>query len=235
MNVSSMTTSPGFTLGPIPIPRRRQVAQNLHRLMSIKAGMRVVTCESGLEADAVFAEEGTPETTWLCEQPIRIDEPIGKKPFCTLDLARRRNGQETDFEIKPSNNLVEADDGRLKPANWDEIEKASRRIGRSVDFMTELDLEPKKLLIANWRTLLPFAVMAYRDPDDDLNAHILNLTSGGSGMSIRDVCLAEADRDDNTVKAHIAMLLHQGRLSAPLSDERVVPNTVLKGVEHEAP
>ena len=228
-----MATSPGFTQGPIPIPRRRQIAQNLYRLFSIKAGMRVVICESRLEADAVYAEEGNPETTWLCEQPLRIDRPIGKRPHYTLDLAtRKRDGDVRYFEIKPTVQLVEARDGDAKPAHWDDIEAVCEDFGFAAGFITDDNLKAKKTLIANWRTLLPFAVLAYRDPDDDLVRHILNLTSAG-GLSIREVCLAEVERDDDTVIAHIAMLLHQGRLSGPLASERVVPGTRIKGVDRE--
>jgi hypothetical protein len=235
MTAFLMTTSLGFTEGPIPIPRRRQVAQNLHRLLSIKAGMRVVTCESGLEADAVYAEEGNPDTTWLCEQPLRIERPIGKRPHYTLDLAtRNRDGAVCYTEVKPTAQLVEASDGRPKPAHWDEIEAVCGDCGFGVGFITDEDLKAKKILIANWRMLLPFAVLAYRDPDNELAKHILKLTIG-SGMSLRDLCLAEPERDNNTVIAHIAMLLHQGQLSGPLASERVVPSTKIKGVDRETP
>jgi hypothetical protein len=86
---SSMKTDAGFTLGPIPIPRRRQIANNLFRFASIKAGMRPVCCESSLEADGNYAEEGDPRVAWLCEQGLRIDRPIGKQTWYAFDLAYR--------------------------------------------------------------------------------------------------------------------------------------------------
>lgn len=234
MTQAPMRISAGFTTGPLPIPRRRQVAQNLFRLFSVKAGMRVVTCESALEADAVLAAEGDTGTSWLCEQPLRIDRPIGKRPYYTLDLATRDlDGQVTYVEIKPEAHLVEAADGTAKPAHWDQIEAACDELGLRVDFLTDSDLAPKATLIANWRRLLPFAVLAYEDPDHELARHLRNLANG-PGISIRDALIAEPARDDNIVIAHIAMLLHKGELSAPLSDETVLPATKLRSVDHEA-
>jgi hypothetical protein len=230
-----MRTGAPVTFGPIAIPRRRQVAQNLFRIFSVKAGMRVVTCESALEADAIYAAEGDPDIAWLCEQPLRIDQPIGKRPQYTLDLAtRNQTGEVCYFEIKPTDRLVEANDGQMKPACWDQLEPICEDLGYPIGFITELDLEPKQTLIANWRVLLPFACLAYRDPDASLDSHILNLAGGGRGISCRDVCLAETTRDDQIVIAHIAKLLHEGRLTAPIIDERFVANTILKGVVDES-
>jgi len=234
MTTSAMQTDPGYTLGPIPIPRKRQIAQNLHRIRSVKAGMRIVTCESKLELDAVFAKEGDPDTVWLCEQAFRIDRPIGKKPWCTLDLATRdHDGVEQLYEIKPTEHLVPAADTRDKPADWDEIEAACAEFGRSVEFITELDLEPQEVLIANWRMLLPFAVLAYEDPDDALATQILNRASGSAGISIQDLWLEEPNRSRNDVTAHVAMLLHNGSLKGPLASERLLSTTKLRGTRYE--
>ncbi len=81
MKKTAMKTGAGFTRGPIPIPRGRQISQNMFRIMSVKAGMRIVECESKLEADWIYAYEADPTVTWLCEQPLRLDTPIGKKPW----------------------------------------------------------------------------------------------------------------------------------------------------------
>lgn len=235
MGHSPMRVGAPFSFGPIPIPRRRQIAQNLFRIFSIKAGMRVVTCESSLEADAVYDAEADPNITWLCEQPLRLDQPIGKRPQYTLDLALQyKNGDVRYFEIKPSARLIEGEGGRKVPAHWDELDSICAGWGFQIDFKSELDLEPKRQLIANWRTLLPFACIAYRDPDHEIETHILNLSSRAAGISISDVQAAEPEKDDQSVIASIARLLHQGRLSAPLADERVVPSTVLKQVDHES-
>jgi len=228
---SPMRAGAPFTFGPIAIPRRRQIAQNLFRIFSIKAGMRVVTCESSLEADAIYYAEADPSITWLCDQPLRLDQPIGKRPQYTLDLALQyQNGDVRYFEIKPSVRLTEGEGGRKVPPHWDQLHRLCTEWGFQIDFKTELDFEPRRQLIANWRTLLPFACIAYRDPDHQLETQILNLSGRAAGISIRDVQAAEPEKDDQSVIASIARLLHQGRLSAPLADERVVPSTVLKGV-----
>lgn len=233
MKHAPMQTEAGFTIGPIAIPMRRQIAQNLFRIFSIKAGMRVVTCESSLEAEAVYAAEGDPNITWLCEQPLRIDQPIGKRPRYTFDLAtRNQEGEVRYYEIKPSEQLIEAKDGKPKPVLWDQLEPICRDAGYTIDFITEIDLAPKKMLIENWRMLLPFAAQAYSDPDQGLSENLINLTSS-AGLSLRDLCLAEPDRDDGTIVAHLAMLLHKGELTAPLDSTRLVPSTKTEGANHE--
>lgn len=230
-----MKTSQGYTLGPIPIPRHRQVAQNLFRIFSIKAGMRIVTCESALEADFVYAFEGDPKYTWICEQPIRIDRPIGKKPWCTLDIAvRSQVGEQTFYEVKPTASLVTGPDSIPKPRDWGRIEEACLEHGLKVGFLTELDIENKQTTIANWRALLPFAVQAYEDPDHEFATHLIDLASAGAGICIGDAYKAAPNLARRTVVAHLAMLLHHGSLRAPLHIERISPSMVVRGALDEA-
>lgn len=229
MPTSPMRGGPGFTLGPIPIPRRRQIAQNLFRFRSIKAGMRTVTCESKLEADYFYALEGDPRITWFCEQGFRIDQAIGKKPFYTLDAAvRTRNGDAYLCEVKHSSSLVSAVDGIPRPPNWHSVEAACFQFGYNVRFVTEKDLVDQKLRIANWRVLLPHALIACGDPDVRLAERLLGIADHGAGIRIADACAAQKDVDDAVVVAHIAMLLHAGDLRAPLNDARVSLGTVVQ-------
>ncbi|MEM6819698.1 MAG: hypothetical protein AAF578_13020 [Pseudomonadota bacterium] len=235
MTQSTMRTGAPFTFGPIPIPRNRQIAQDIFRIYSIKAGMRVVTCESGLEALAIYDAEANPNITWLCEQPLQLNQPIGKRPQYTFDLALQYDvGDPVHLEIKPSTRLVQSANGQKAPPYWDKLKPVCENWGFNIDFRTELDYALRSQLITNWRTLLPFASVAYRDPDEELETRILNLSSRRTGVSIRQVCAAEPDQDSNTVIASIARLLHQGRLSAPLNEERVTPNMILTEVLRES-
>jgi hypothetical protein len=233
METQPMRAGAGYTVGPLPIPQKRQVRQNLFRIFSPKAGMRVVVAESKLEADAIFMVEGMPQYTWLCEQPFRIDRPIGKKPFCTLDLAVRDvDGKETLYEIKPSDKLVERSDGYRAPPNWDEITSACDEFGRNVSFMTDEDIYEHETSIENWRFLLPFAVMGYEDPDAELSKQLVNLSSAG-GIKLGDLVASEPTNPERVILSHIAMLLHKGELVADFT-RRLHSGSALKGVAHEA-
>lgn len=225
----TMRTDAGFTLGPIPIPRRRQIANNLFRFASIKAGMRPVCCESSLEADGIYAKEGDPRVVWLCEQGLRIDRPIGKQPWYTFDLAyRTRDGDDMLEAFKPTSALVLAADGTLKPPHWDAIEGACNELGRRCTFTTEVDLAPKKFLIHNWRVLLPFAFATYADPDNELLANLTMLAGRGAGTTLLDLQGAEHLRDPEIVTGHVALLLHRGELNAPLDEAPFTQSTKLR-------
>jgi len=233
METQPMRAAAGYTVGPLPIPHKRQVRQNLFRIFSPKAGMRVVIAESRLEADAIFLIEGQPQYTWLCEQPFRIDRPIGKKPFCTLDLAVRDcDGNETLYEIKPEDHLEDRSDGRRVPPNWDAIVSACDEFGRNVSFMTDREIYEREALIENWRFLLPFAVMGYEDPDAELSKQLVNLASVG-GIRLGDLIIAEPTIPERVVLSHVAMLLHKGQLTGDL-DSRINSGSILKGVPSEA-
>jgi len=235
MPISSMRTDAGFTLGPIPIPRRRQIANNLFRFASIKAGMRIVCCESSLEADGIYAKEGDPGVVWLCEQGLRIDRPIGKQPWYTFDLVyRTRDDNELLVAFKPTSELVPAADGSLKPPYWDAIEDACNDLGRRCSFVTEVDLAPKKFLIHNWRVLLPFAFAAYEDPDNELLANLTMLAGRGAGTTLLDLQGTEHTRDPEIVTEHVALLLHRGELSAPLAEAPFTQSTKLRRAPSES-
>ena len=215
---AAMRTDADFTLGPIPIPRARQIRNNLHRFLSIKAGMRVVTCESSLEKDVAFWKEGDPSVSWLCEQGIRINRPIGKKPYHTFDfVVRDRRGVQTLIEVKPAAALVVAPDGSSAPAHWDQLTRVCDDLGFDCRFLTDLDVEPHRTLIENWESLLPFATGAYESPNQHLIDHLLATATGVGGITIERLLANARTRDRQVVMEHIAMLLHQGLLRADLA------------------
>jgi hypothetical protein len=234
---ASMNFRPGpkFEVGPFPIPPNRQLANDIHRFFSIKAGMRTVTCESWLEAGAAYIAEGTADVIFLCEQGFRLNCRIGKSQYYTFDLVKRyRNGDEPLIEVKPVSKLVPARDGTLKPPHWDEIEDACRQIGRVCEFITDKDIESQRQFIDNWRVLLPFVRSACVAPDPELLDRILDRCSGGYPVAIRDIANIEPRRSLQDTVAHIALLLHRGDLEAPLRTEPINRKTMVRCGSHVA-
>ncbi|PUB88762.1 MAG: hypothetical protein DBP01_11470 [gamma proteobacterium symbiont of Ctena orbiculata] len=221
------------TPGPHPIPRSCEVKNELHSIFSIKAGMRDVTVESPLEADAFIFEEGQIDIVSLCEQSPRINGAILNRPYYTFDYSTRYLDTRTVHkEVKEDYKLELLDDGRRCPPGWLHIEAWCRTHGEQCAFITELDLEPHQQFITNWRTLLPFARAGYEDFDAALEKSILTHVSRAGRLTVAEVHAAEASSVTEHVMEHIAKLLHQGRLVADLHELPVSPITALS-MQHQ--
>ena len=216
------------TIGPHPIPKSRQIANEFHRIFSPKAGMRLVECESPLEADAVVWGEARTDVVSLCEQPLRIHGAIGNKPHYTADLKFGfRDGTSAYYEIKPEAHLQTQDNGEPTPANWPTIRSWFLANGKKCGVITDETLRPDRLLIENWRTLLPFAIRSYECPDPELEQHIVAVLLKPSVSSFAAVHERIPTVSSEELTGHIAKLLHQGRLRARLRDAPVSPITEL--------
>ena len=90
-----MRVAAGFSRGPFPISPSRLLANEIHTFFSIKAGMRYVTCESPLEADAVYTQPaaGRDIPTDLTAVAARLVRELS-------DAARAR-GQQIRLECPP--------------------------------------------------------------------------------------------------------------------------------------
>lgn len=219
--------------GPHLIPRKRQTSNEFHRIFSIKAGMRIVTCESPLEADAVLWAESRKDVVTICEQPLRICGSIGKKPYYTFDLALKfLNGREVFYEVKPLSSLAHGEDGRLLPPDWVLIESWCALNGETCDIITDETLANHAQLIKNWRVLLPYAVRAYKEPDPALERSLISMITQVSVCDITRLCARESNVHSEHVIAHIAKLLHQGVLKSDLSKSPVSPSTMVEVKNH---
>lgn len=219
------------TIGPHPIPKSRQIANEFHRIFSIKAGMRLVECESPLEADAVIWGEARPQVTSICEQPLRIHGAIGNKPHHTLDLKFGFDDNTTTYyEVKPESHLKIQDDGEPTPANWPVIRSWFLANGKDCDVITDETMRRDTQLIENWRTLLPFAIRSYEAPDPSLEKAVIALLMSNSVSTFASVHERMPDIPSEELTGHLAKLLHQGRLTANLRRSPVSPMTELRPV-----
>ncbi|MGB0720971.1 MAG: hypothetical protein ACPGU7_01130 [Gammaproteobacteria bacterium] len=228
-------SSARFERGPHPIPRKRQVAHRFHRIFSIKAGFRDVVAESDLEADVIYWAEGSANVVGLCEQPIRIHQSIGHRPYLTLDLSLRySDSTEIFYEIKPEQRLRDYANGRRLPESWPYIEAWSSKAGFHCDYITDKDIAGDALTINNWRRLLPFARNGYQYADQVMEDIIENLCLESS-VPVRDVLRHFGTYKEQATVSAIAKLLHLGRLVAPLEKEIFSADTILRtGEAHEA-
>ena len=216
------------TIGPHPIPKPRQIANEFHRIFCPKAGMRLVECESPLEADAVIWGEGRPDVTAICEQPLRIHGAIGNKPYHTLDLRFDfSDGTSTYYEVKPEAHLKIQDDGEPTPANWPVIRSWFLANGKRCDVITDETLRRDAQFIENWRTLLPFAIQSYEAPDPALEKAIVAILMNSRASSFAGVHERMPNIPSDELTGHIAKLLHQGRLRAQLHRSPVSPSSEL--------
>jgi hypothetical protein len=226
-----MRVAAGFSRGPIPISPSRLLANEIHTFFSIKAGMRYVTCESSLEADAIYWKEGDPSIDWLCEQGMRIDSSIGLRPHYTFDLVTRSGAAEELVEVKPEDALVPSSDGSFKPKDWDQIEAKCGAAGYVCSFVTSGLLAAHEQMIDNWKLLLPFARKAYVCPDQSLLDYLRD------GIARKPVPLhalkSVAPRvDETTFVSHAAYLLHRGEVQAELESKPFGWQSILTGLRH---
>ena len=224
-----------FTTGPHAIPPKRQVANEFHRIFSIKAGMRVVCVESSLEAEAIYWAESIPDIIELCEQPLRIMTPIGKKPYYTFDLSvRYKSNEEVFYEIKPESSLSENSHGRLVPANWSLIETICKDNAYKCDVLTDKDTNKKQQEIVNWRRLLPYARFAYENPHPALEAEIYSVCCDVKRSEIEKIFFQLPNFNDEILLSYIAKLLHQGTIIAELDKKRLSRQTITYVAERDS-
>lgn len=187
-------------------------------------------CESPLEADAVYWAESDPRVVELIGQPLRIETAFGTRPHYTFDLEIRYvNGESVLCEVKPTNKLVEGEDGEAAPGNWDDINLWCDSNGYSCRVVTEETLEPCTQAIANWRYLLPFAKRASERPDSDLCAQLIADITREPGQSIRSLLTGYGARVEEQLD-QLCYLLHQGRIVADLTRKPVTLESVLAPV-----
>ena len=203
--------------GPHPIPRRRQVCQQFHRIFSIKAGNRIICAETQLKADAIFWAESQPEITSLCEQPLRIHGSLGTAPHFTFDLAVvYRLGGEVHYLVSPESRSTPSSDGRCMPPHWEMIETWCAANGHHCAVLSDRQLDAQRMLISNWRKLLGFVRIGRESNDQALSLDVLQLLSDQPGHSIHSLIGHLATRADLSITAVCADLLHAGKIDAQL-------------------
>lgn len=215
-------------IGPHPIPKHRQVANEFHEIHCIKAGQTAVECESSLEADAVLWGESRTEVVGIQTQPLRIHGAIGNKPYHTLDLCfDLADGRKVYYEVKPSKHLKIHEDGTTGPANWPFIKAWGDANGVEIDYITEKDMLPVRQTIENWRTLLPFAAISYERPDPGLETAILELVKTGRAWTVFQLEDCHPEIDPEEIYAHTAKLIHKGLISANVNAVAASPSLEL--------
>lgn len=227
-NITQTLSGEIIEAGPIPISRNRLRANQAHRLFSIKAGMRITTVESPLEADAIYWAESNPDIISLCEQPLRVHKQIGNKPYFTFDLSiKLQSGREVLYEIKPESSLVLTDTGRLIPKNWEEVEAWALDNGYLVDLLTENNINCNREVIANWRRLLPFVQSAYKYPDKIFENQLLDLFKNINKVKLLYVFKQFSQHNWQSTLSFVGKLIHQGKLVCDLNEARLSPDTVV--------
>jgi hypothetical protein len=214
--------------GPVPISSRRLKSNQIHRIFSVKAGMRIVTVESPLEADFIYWAESMPEILHLCEQPLRVHIPLGNRPFYTFDLClRESSGIEKYYEIKPEKSLKLSEDGRLLPTNWEVIEAWAQEAGYLIGVLTDKNLEGQQQKVSNWRRLLPYVRAAYLNSDRIYESQLLEFFQSQGKVKLLTVFKYFQNNDQPTTLGCVAKLLHQGKLAADIAEKRLSPHTII--------
>lgn len=187
--------------------------------------------ESGLEANAIVWAESQMDIVSLCEQPIRVMGLIEKKPYYTFDLGVRMNsGEEVLYEVKPSHQLIESDDGVALPRNWDYVQAWSIKNGFTCKVITDTFLQENEMLISNWRTLIGFVRIAESLSDKKLSDKVLDIISHAPDITVASIVDNLINHDTQFVVATIANLLHKGNVTGGLDTSVFDFRTELRSV-----
>lgn len=229
------TTAPGlFSRGPFPIPARRRIANQFHRLFSIKAGMRTVCVESPLEADAIYWAESDPNIIEVCEQPLRINMPCGKRPYFTFDISFKwASGNECFYEIKPESSMERSSNNKLIPKNWEVIQDICRTNAYTCQVLSDKTINEKSLEIANWRRLLPYARTAYESDEPWVVEMIIHVLKAIDKATIHQVFAQIPEVSNEKILSFLAKLIHQGHILANLNSARLTGMTTLSLIDND--
>lgn len=215
--------------GPIPISPGRLRSNQIHHIFSIKAGMRVISVESSLEADFIFWAEANADVIEICEQPLRVHLAISNRPYYTFDLSLKfSSGSEVLYEIKPSEKLVLNDESLLVPKNWEVISAWALDNGYSCEFLTEKNINDDKNLIANWRRLLPFIKEAYSVNDRHAESEISKFCKEIRQVKLRGLCKQFPEYSEPKLFGLVGKLIHQGQLHSDLNEFRLSKDTLIR-------
>jgi hypothetical protein len=205
------------TRGPHSIGKTRQVRNRFHRIYSVKAGNRVVIAESRLEADAIFWAESQPSIVSLCEQPMRINGSLNKRPYYTFDLGVvYRSGEEVFYEVKPCEHLVDNEE-EPEPEYWNVIKQWCSANGYTCAVKTDSDLKEAEVLIKNWRLLLGYVRTGKELGISEMEEKLLSIIDIHGLMSTLDITNYVSQEQREFVLPAISCLLHSGSLDASLS------------------
>lgn len=223
-----VSTNETFSRGPFDIPPNRRVANQFHRIFSVKAGMRTVCVESSLEADAIYWAESNPKIVAICEQPLRINVPISNRPFYTFDLSVRwDSGAEIFYEIKPESSLERLEDGKLSLKHWKAIEAICQKGALTSRILTDREINKSPVEIDNWKRLLPFARDAYEYQEPKFDGLILDVLEQSNTLTLQQLFAQLPNYSKQNTINHTAKLIHQGEIFSNLADVRLTGMTLV--------
>ena len=212
-----------------PGPRGR-FGNNLWEAYSARIG-RMVTCYSDLEYDHWVWVESDPRVQRHCEQPrrIRVATPDGPVESIFDGWIQWQDGAEEYREVKYAREVADAQEhpesrvGRQlrAQAQWCAQHDIPYRV------ITDQDLQPHRLLLANWKRLLPYLVPAMqRDITAVQEAVWSCVRSPIPWGGVIDALTPRFGADP--IRAALSRLLHHGHLQAPLDRMPVGPSLIVE-------
>lgn len=209
---------------PVQLPKnfekKRQRVNNYFAAFSCKAG-RVMSFYSEPEFDHWALCEVNPSIVALCEEPLRISLPGDKKrppKDYVIDLwLRYADSREEYVEVKPESELVDLDDGRRVPANWQQLELWMDKYNVACRFVTDADIYSNPLFLANAHRITRLAAQGYslRNNEPFLNA-LVDKVSEATRLKLFELEQQFPDEDLARLRAAIGLLLVMGRLSTAI-------------------
>ncbi len=218
------------TMHPVSPGPRGRFGNNLWEAFGARIG-RMVTCYSDLEYDHWVWVESDPRVQSYCEQPrrIRVTTPDGPVESIFDLWIQWADSSEEYREVKYARDVVEA------------TEHSESRVGRQLRaqaqwcaqhdipyrVITDQDLQPHRLLLANWKRLLPYLVPAMqRDITAVQEAVWSCVRSPIPWGGVIDALTPRFGADP--IRAALTRLLHHGHLQAPLDRMPVGPSLIVE-------
>ncbi len=220
----------GTAMQPVNPGPRGRFGNNLWEAYGARIG-RTVTCYSDLEYDHWVWVESDSRVQSYCEQPrrIRVATPDGPVESVFDLWIQWQDGVEEYREVKYARDIADAEehpDSRISrqlraQSQWCEQHDISYRV------ITDQDLQPHRLLLANWKRLLPYlGPTMQRDitaVQEVVWTYVRNPTPWGG---VIDALTPRFTPD--LIRAALTRLLHLGQLQAPLDRVSVGPGLIVE-------
>ena len=204
--------------------------KQIHRIYSVKAGLKSILVKANLRADATYFFESDPSITKIEVRPATVPlKAKGRKKIVMDFNVRYRNGNEELILMAYSNKENASNDNEKEPSCWSAVQTCCRAAGRNSRFITDEELKQAKYSITNQRRLLPLVRISKVDPRPDIAVCVLEAVLHNDSVTVNELRSIVPGKYIPRVEVEVADLLHRGRIKAQLNEKIFNLNSPLKG------
>jgi len=205
--------------------RKRQI----HRIFSIKAGLKPIIVKANLRADATYLFESDTSIAKIEVRPAVVPLKAKGKKKVVMDFSvRYLNGDEELILMVYKKSLVESENESYEPPHWSAVHTCCKAAGRRSRFITDIEIKKGTNAITNSRRLLPLVRISRVDPRPDISVCVFEAVSHTKSITINELRSVIPGKYIPRIEVEVADLLHRGKIRAQLNKKLFSSNTPVK-------